>query len=380
MKKIKIVILVLSLLIIWVWFFQVNTQNYRKHLQIRDTYIEHPENLPTKDSARLTAFGFQNLKADWFWLNAIQYIGGNAVWSEYKKYLYAMLDTITELNPYFAHPYVIGQLLLPSHNAQYEEIDAQQIQENIVQWEQLGLKWIENFCDPEIIDAIDQQDNLKIIWSEEQYKNPCKNYEIPYSLAFVYYFYLNDPLSASKYYKVASANEDALEWAKVMAAIMTWKWWEREKSFFMFLNLASYIAGQDEACQVFWSEFEQLGREVFAKRVWLNGQIIANIEGAREKLFGRFSGQDKDPQLDDTGCISYINKAVREINLHYIEQADARYQEDNGFPSLHAQQLYNDGYIEFLPTDFQQYDGYGIIYEYNSDTQKYDYSVGSYES
>jgi hypothetical protein len=30
-------------------------------------------------------------------------------------------------------------------------------------------------------------------------------------LAFVYYFYLNDPLSASKYYKVASANKDALE-------------------------------------------------------------------------------------------------------------------------------------------------------------------------
>jgi hypothetical protein len=114
--------------------------------------------------------------------------------------------------------------------------------------------------------------------------------------------------------------------------------------------------------------------------VGLNGQIIANIQVAREKLFGRFSGNDKDPQLDDSNCISYINKAVREINLHYIEQADIKYQQTNGFSSLHAQQLYKDGYIEFLPTDFQQYDDYGIIYEYNQDTQKYDYSVGIYES
>lgn len=379
MKILNIILLTSLVLIIWVWFFHVNTQNYKKHLQIRDVYIKHPENLATKQTAALTAFGFQNLKADWLWLNTIQYIGGNAVWSEYKKYLYAMLDTITELNPYFAHPYVIGQLLLPSHNAQYEASDLEQIERNIRQWEQIWLKWIANFCQEDIIAAIDQQDDLNIIWTQEQYKNPCKNYEIPYSLAFVYYFYLNDPLSASKYYKVASANEDALEWAKVMAAIMTWKWGEREKSFFMFLNLASYIAGQDEACQVFLYEFEQLWQGVFSNQLGLNGQIIANIQVAREKLFGRFSGQDKDPQLDDSNCISYINKAVREINLYYIEQANLRYQEKNGFPSLHAKQLYDEGYIEFLPTDFQQYDSYGIIYEYNQDTQKYDYGVGNYE-
>jgi hypothetical protein len=31
-----------------------------------------------------------------------------------------MIDIITELNPYFEHPYIIGQLLLPEYNERYE--------------------------------------------------------------------------------------------------------------------------------------------------------------------------------------------------------------------------------------------------------------------
>jgi hypothetical protein len=56
-----------------------------------------------------------------YWLRAIQYIGGNAIDSEYKKYLFVLLDLITELNPYFETPYTIGQLLLPSTNERYED-------------------------------------------------------------------------------------------------------------------------------------------------------------------------------------------------------------------------------------------------------------------
>jgi hypothetical protein len=34
-----------------------------------------------------------------------------------------MLDLITELNPYFYHPYKIGLLLLPDYNSRYENLD-----------------------------------------------------------------------------------------------------------------------------------------------------------------------------------------------------------------------------------------------------------------
>jgi len=37
-----------------------------------------------------------------------------------------MIDLITELNPYFEHPYSIGQLLLPSHNERYENLSKEQ--------------------------------------------------------------------------------------------------------------------------------------------------------------------------------------------------------------------------------------------------------------
>jgi hypothetical protein len=34
-----------------------------------------------------------------------------------------MLDLITELNPFFEYPYVIGELLLPAYESRYEFID-----------------------------------------------------------------------------------------------------------------------------------------------------------------------------------------------------------------------------------------------------------------
>jgi hypothetical protein len=73
------------------------------------------------------------------------------------------------------------------------------------------LKGIENFCDPEIIEAIANEYDLQKIWSDPEFANPCSNDMIPYSLAFVYYFYLDKPLEAAKYYKVSSAIEGSIE-------------------------------------------------------------------------------------------------------------------------------------------------------------------------
>jgi hypothetical protein len=48
-----------------------------------------------------------------------------------------MLDLITELNPYFEHPYTIGQLLLPSYNPRYENITEKNRKLKIIQAEKL---------------------------------------------------------------------------------------------------------------------------------------------------------------------------------------------------------------------------------------------------
>jgi len=70
----------------------------------------------------------------------------------------------------------------------------------------------------EKIDRIKNENDLKKIRNETsdedgnyQYKNPCKSYSIPYFLAYIYFYYKKDPLSAAMYYKIASANEDSIE-------------------------------------------------------------------------------------------------------------------------------------------------------------------------
>ena len=63
----------------------------------------------------------------------------------------------------------------------------------------------------------------------------------------------------------------------------------------------------------------------------------------------------------------------------YLENANEAYKKDHqGQTSLTPDELLAGKYIDFSPTDFQQYKaGYGIEYSYNTDTKKFDYSMGS---
>lgn len=371
-----IIILLLSLM----YFYKINYTNYIRHIEIKQNLVEHPENLPEKETALKTSFWFKNLRADIYRLETIQYIWSNVIWAEYKKYLYVILDLITELNPYFEHPYIIWTLLLPDYNARYEDLSDNEIDKNISEWEEIALKWIKNFCDEEKIEIIANEEDLTKIWTDEKYEDPCKSFSIPYYLAYLYYFNKHNPINASKYYKIASANKDAPDWVKVMAAIMQWKWGNREKSFFMFLNLAKFIDNTDETCNKLAGELETLWNWIFLQNnITLDERIVETVEKTRNKVFWEFNEEDEEKILWNTNCINYVNKAIRELNLAYIEQANEIFKsEHNWAPALNAQWLYNDWYIKFLPTDFQQYDDYWIIYEYNKETWYYDYNMGTY--
>lgn len=105
----------------------INETNYKIIKEQKRNIVNHPGLLPKKEILKYTSFGFSNLRADLYWLEAIQYIWSNAVSSEYKKYLFSMIDIITELNPYFENPYLIGQLLLPNYNERYEKLGKKDI-------------------------------------------------------------------------------------------------------------------------------------------------------------------------------------------------------------------------------------------------------------
>lgn len=367
-----------------IWFFvYTNNINYEKQIEIRNNYVDHPEGLTNKEVSKISSFWFENLRADFLWLQTIQYIWWNAVSAEYKKYLYSIIDVTTELNPYFEHPYIIAQLLLPSYNPRYENISEDESNKHTNEAIKIGQKWIQKFCtalDSQWnlkIDNILQQNDLRKIWSEEKYKNPCKSYKVPYYLAYIYFHYLNDPATASDYYKIASANHDSVDGAKSMAAIMAWKWWDREKSIFMFLNIAETLDNsQEQKCSIFSQELTNVSTWIFlAKQLPLNEELIKSIEDIRLANFGEFK-DNEEKQISETECINFLNKANRELNLAFLDRANEQYKKDHNWENAKDwQQLLDDWYISFLPTDFQQYDDHWIIYEFNEDIWIFDYTM-----
>ena len=372
----KKVIIIILLFISFFSFYKINEINYTKYKEIKISLINHPENLPEKNIAKATSFWFENLKADIYWLKTIQYIGSNAFHSEYKKFLFAILDLVTELNPYFEKPYIIGQLLLPGYEEKYEFITKEEQKVHTKQAELIWLKWVKNFCNQEKIDLIENENNLLKIWNNKEYQNPCLSYKVPYYLAYIYYYYYNDPINSAKYYKISSANIDSLEWAKTMAAIMQWKWWNREKSFFMFLNLAKFVEPENEVCDIFSKELENIWIWVFInKNISLNWELLKNIEIVRKKAFENLSEEE---QTEESKCANYINKAVREINLEYIELANKKYFSEKNKNSINAKQLFKEWFLEYLPVDFQQNKDYWIIYKFNENIWNYDYDMWVY--
>lgn len=357
-------------------FFKINENNYLRHLEIKENLINHPENLPSKDIAKATAFWFKNVRADIYWMETIQYIGSNAIHNEYKKYLYSILDLITELNPYFEKPYIIWQLLLPSYQKQYEIIDEEEQKSHTDEAIKLWLKWINNFCDPKKIELVNNENDLLKIWNTDMYANPCLSYKIPYYLAYVYFFYKNDPINSAKYYKISSANKDSLEWAKTMAAIMQWKWWDREKSFFMFLNLAKFVEPENEVCNLLWNQLESIWIDLFlTKKLEINGDLLKKVENVRKLAF---ENVDQKELTDESQCTNYINKSIRELNLDYIEKANDKLFKETWKNSFDAMELFKKWYLDYLPTDFQQSEDYWIIYKFNIDTNHYDYDMWRY--
>ncbi len=90
-----------------------------------------PESIEDSDLAfqgerlKKASLGFNGLLADWYWMSALQYIGGKIVRSKEKlniddlknlnpKQLYSILDTATTLDPKFTTAYSYGAIVLPA--------------------------------------------------------------------------------------------------------------------------------------------------------------------------------------------------------------------------------------------------------------------------
>jgi hypothetical protein len=56
---------------------------------------------------------------------------------------------------------------------------------------------------------------------------------------------------------------------------------------------------------------------------------MKNIENLRNEYF-KFDPKDEQKMILDDSCENYINKAVRELNLYYIEKGNEKYFKETG--------------------------------------------------
>jgi hypothetical protein len=143
--------------------------------------------------------------------------------------------------------------------------------------------------------------------------------------------------------------------------------------------MARNIDANDQTCNTLSLEIEKVMNGLKNGSVQLSGGLLAAIANTREELFGEFNEETKEIALSDTSCQNYVNKAVREMNLLYLDLANKAYMKrEGGKPAENSKVLLDAGLIDREPVDFQQYEDYGIAYEFNEKIGNFDYANAAY--
>ncbi|MCK4528350.1 hypothetical protein KAW18_13335 [candidate division WOR-3 bacterium] len=114
--------------------------------------------------------GFENILADFIWIEAGVYYGGHRMTDRRYPYLYHILDVLTDLDPYFISAYTLGAALLS--------------------------------------DDVERTDLSMDLLNKGIYNNPT-SWEIPFIKGFIHYIYTKDYHEASRWFLLASKKEDA---------------------------------------------------------------------------------------------------------------------------------------------------------------------------
>lgn len=355
---------------------------YKYVTAIKYEKVEHPEFLFASDQTRLFSFGARETIADLYWINLIQYIGWNVIQADYKKYMARMVDLITDLSPKFSYPVEVSLILLPDSNKLYESYSDSEVSQQRQAAIQLWEKMMSQSCNQDILKKIEQASNLWDLLDKKELRNPCKNGMIPYYMGYVYYFNENNPAKSAEYYKIATTQDDTPEFARNMYAIMSGKWWERQKSIALFLSLA----GNDKTSNSLCTSGIQQMREILGGSNFESVVAGPNFVQAVNKLYRQIAQEvlqedvNQEDNIMSNACVSSIGKATREVNLAYIEHYDEMYFQQHQEHARDAQDLLKKKWIPYLPKDFQQNgsDNLEVIYFYNQETKAWDYKRGRY--
>jgi tetratricopeptide (TPR) repeat protein len=159
------------------------------------------------------SMGFEGLIADYYWMKALQYVGGKLVESEGKfqlddlrplnpRLLYPYIDTATTLDPEFSAVYAYGSTVLP---------------------------------------AVDSEQAIKI--SEKGIAAQPEDWRMYHNLGFIYW-QIGSYQKAAEIYDAGSAKPDAPAWMRQMSAKMRADGGSRNTAREIYLQM--YNSAQDE--------------------------------------------------------------------------------------------------------------------------------------
>lgn len=153
--------------------------------------------LPPPEITKRLVLGFDNIVADFLWLEVIQYYGGRIEKNKPMPDLYSLFDTITTLDPKFIFAYIFASYVLSDWN---------------------------------------NKNNALLILKKGMEQNPDV-WILPYQAGFVYYLYFKNHLKAAQYFEIASTKPGAPELPARLAAMLYTKVGEKEIAYNIWLHV-----------------------------------------------------------------------------------------------------------------------------------------------
>lgn len=138
--------------------------------------------LPQGKYLKVAVLGYRHLAADLIWLRAVQYFGVKEQTAEGYRWAYHAVDVLTDLDPTFVYAYQMAGTILGV-------------------WAKLP------------------QESVDIL-AKGMVHNP-EVWQLPFFLGYDYFYELHDPVSAAKFFRLASMLPGAPEYLPKLAARMT---------------------------------------------------------------------------------------------------------------------------------------------------------------
>lgn len=80
--------------------------------------------MPQPAFARAVSFGYHALMSDYYWLQAVQVIGGARRPTDYAEYIGGLIDVVTTVNPWVNHPYRFAAVWLTTNEKTVRQANA----------------------------------------------------------------------------------------------------------------------------------------------------------------------------------------------------------------------------------------------------------------